>query len=510
MAERTLYTWFAESADRTPEAVALEVAGESLSYQELDQLARHLAHDIVETLGVVPARVGIHAGRSLCAYAAYLAAQRLGATVVPLNPAFPQTRRDRVVALADVDVVVAHESVEYAVPVLIAEDKVLLDLRGRPASEAPLRVADPTDVAYLLFTSGSTGVPKGVPIRHANVDAYLGHVIPRYELEPGARVSQTFDLTFDLSVFDLFAAWGSGATLVVPTRRDLLAPARFVAQRRITHWFSVPSVISMALRLGRLPEGSMPDLRWSLFCGEQLTLSQARAWGAAAPGSVLENLYGPTELTLSCTQFRLPDAPADWPRTANGTVPIGTPYPGLEHLVIDDRGAMATHGELCVRGPQRFAGYLDPAHNRHRFLRYDGQRAITADAGPVPGADLWYRTGDLVTEIDGVLVHLGRADHQVKVQGYRVELGEIECELRRLDGVEDAIVVALTEASDGPVTLHAVYTGGNADAAGLHTALRDRLPAHMVPRAVVHWTQLPLNPNGKVDRNAIVTRLDPG
>ncbi|WP_369188505.1 AMP-binding protein [Streptomyces sp. R08] len=509
MSERTLYDWFTGSVAQHPDACALEVADARLSYRELDLLVRHLAVDITRTLGAVPARVGVHANRSLTAYVAYLAAQRLGATAVPLNPSFPRSRRVRVAALADVDLVVAQEKATYPVPVLVAEDDALLERVGRPAPEAPVRAARAADVAYTLFTSGSTGVPKGVPIRHSNVDAYLGHVIPRYGLGPGERVSQTFDLTFDLSVFDLFATWGSGATLVVPTRRELLAPARFVAARRITHWFSVPSVISMALRLGRLPEGGMPGLRWSLFCGERLTLEQARAWRAAAPGSVLENLYGPTELTLSCTQFRLPEAPGDWPRTVNGTVPIGTPYPGLEHLVIDDRGAAATRGELCVRGPQRFAGYLDPAHNRHRFLRFDGVRATPADAGPRPAAELWYRTGDLVTETDRVLVHLGRADHQVKVQGYRVELGEIEAELRRQDGVEDAIVVALTEPDSGPVTLHAVCTGANSDTAGLLAALRERLPAHMLPRDVVHWARLPLNPNGKVDRAAIVTRLDP-
>ncbi|GAA3081925.1 hypothetical protein GCM10020000_79830 [Streptomyces olivoverticillatus] len=132
-----------------------------------------------------------------------------------------------------------------------------------------------------------------MPVSHRNVDAYLRHVIPRYRLGPGARVTQTFDLTFDLSVFDLFATWGSGATLVVPSRGELLSPARFVATRGITHWFSVPSVISVAQRLGRLAGNSMPRLRWSLFCGEQLTVEQAGAWQRAAPGSTVEKPLRP-------------------------------------------------------------------------------------------------------------------------------------------------------------------------------------------------------------------------
>lgn len=124
-------------------------------------------------------------------------------------------------------------------------------------------------------------------------------------MEPGSRVSQTFDLTFDLSVFDMFTAWGGGATLVVPSREDLLAPVRFVAEKRLTHWFSVPSMVSYAQRLRSLRPGSMPTLRWSLFCGEPLTTHQATAWQRAAPGGVVENLYGPTELTISCAEYRL-------------------------------------------------------------------------------------------------------------------------------------------------------------------------------------------------------------
>ncbi|MBT2383353.1 amino acid adenylation domain-containing protein [Streptomyces sp. ISL-11] len=498
--DRTLYEWFARSALLRPAATALEVDGRSFTYAELEDLSGRLAGRLAEaTGGAAPGRVGLLAARTATAYAGYLAVQRLGAVVVPLNPAFPDGRNAAIAAAAGVGLVLAQPDLADAglsVPVLAA------DARTPPAEAPPVHRPRTTDPAYILFTSGSTGTPKGVPVTHRNVSAYLDHVIDRYELGTGSRVSQTFDLTFDLSVFDLFATWGSGATLVVPGRADLMAPARFVSRERITHWFSVPSVISLAARLRGLPAGGMPTLRWSLFCGEPLTVAQADAWRAAAPGSVLENLYGPTELTLSCAQYRLPADRSAWWEPANGTVPIGELHPGLEQLVVGEDGAAAEEGELCVRGVQRFPGYLDPRDNEGRFLRYENGRAHPAGAAELPDEALWYRTGDRVRAGEAGLVHLGRLDHQVKVRGYRVEPGEIEAALRDQAGVLDAVVVAV-ESPDGGHTLEAACTGSGTEPSVLLAALRDRLPAYMVPASVTLLEALPLNANGKVDRRAL-------
>nr|ABX71145.1 Lcz28 [Streptomyces sanglieri] len=507
MTHRTLHDWFAGSAARHGDAVALEVGGYTLTYRHLDRTVDHIARAVLDTCDTTPRRVGLYASRSVAAYAGYLAALRLGATVVPLNPSFPAARNERIVGNAALDVVIAQDADPgLPAPACVVDpslaQRTALALR-EPGPASTGRRPDPEAAAYILFTSGSTGAPKGVPVAHRSVDAYLRHVIPRYALGPGARVTQTFDLTFDLSVFDLFCTWGSGAALVVPTRGDLLAPARFVAARGITHWFSVPSAISLAQGLGRLAENSMPNLRWSLFCGEPLTLEQARAWQRAAPGSTMENLYGPTELTLSCAQFRLPVGRAAWPVTANGTVPVGELYPGLEALVVGYDHRPGTTGELCVRGAQRFGGYLDPDDNRGRFVTFDGTRVTVWDQPAAPPEDAWYRTGDRVRDEDGCLVHLGRLDHQVKVQGYRVELGEIEAVLRGHPQVTEAVVVAVRD-DDGPMTLHAVCTGtGGGDGDELLTLLRTKLPQHMIPRSLAFWRRFPLNSNGKVDRNAI-------
>ncbi len=498
---RSLYQWFAASALHSRDATALEVAGHTLSYRDLDQLAGRLGEELVASCGEVPKTIGVLGNRTVAAYVGYLAAQRLGRPVIPLNPSFPAEFNKQVVADGGIDAVIAAQPApDLDVPVLVADD-ILLDRcrTGNPPPPAP----SGSDVAYVLFTSGSTGAPKGVPIGQANVSAYLDHIVPRYELGPGSRVSQTFDLTFDLSVFDLFAAWGSGGCVVVPGRAELIAPMRFVTEQRITHWFSVPSVVSMARRLGRLSDGGMPALRWSLFCGEPLTIEAASAWQAAAPNSALENLYGPTELTLSCAQYRFPADPRQRPETSNGTVPIGDIHPGHESIVVDENGQAAREGELCVRGPQRFGGYLDPEDNSGRFVEFSGDRAHPTSGAPTQRS--WFRTGDLVRHTESGLLHLGRLDYQVKVQGYRVELGEIEFAMRTQDGVDDAVVVALT-LPGGHVVLAGVYTGPAEDDAIL-AALRGRLPGHLVPRSVARWAEFPLNPNGKVDRQRITALL---
>ncbi|MBT2383214.1 amino acid adenylation domain-containing protein [Streptomyces sp. ISL-11] len=508
---RGLYEWFAASARRHPTAVALEVAGDSRTYAELETLAGHLAAQAVAAAdGRPPRRAGLLAARTLTAYAGYLALQRLGATVVPLNPGFPPARNAAVAAAAGLDLVLAQPGADTTglpAPVLTA-DAAALPANGA-ADVPPAHRPDPADTCYILFTSGSTGTPKGVPILHRNVAAYLGHVIGRYELGVGARVSQTFDLTFDLSVFDLFATWGSGATLVVPDANDVLAPVRFVTRERITHWFSVPSVVSFAMRLRGLTPDSMPTLRWSLFCGEPLTAAQAAAWRAAAPGSVLENLYGPTELTLSCTQYRLPPAGTPSGAPAGDTVPIGHLYPGLEQLVVDEDGHPATEGELCVRGVQRFPGYLDPRDNAGRFLRFDGGRATVVQEAQPPADGLWYRTGDRVRQDPRTgLVHLGRLDQQVKVRGYRVELGEIETALRALPGVRDAAVVTV-QGPRGDTRLAAACTGDDPDPGRLLTELGALLPPYMVPETLTPYDVFPLNANGKTDRLALREALAP-
>jgi amino acid adenylation domain-containing protein len=512
----TMYEWFRRTARRYPDLAALEVGDAVLGYAELDRLAAWLAARVTRAARGRPKAIGLYCARDVAAYAGYLAASRAGSIVVPLNPSAPANRNAAICKAAGVDVIITSDA---ALPLtgvaavrLTAPHWWRAILRAEVAEFPEIRRGD---VAYLLFTSGSTGRPKGVPIRHRQLGEYLAYCADRYAIGPGSRLSQTFDLTFDPSVFDMFVAWYGGGTVVVPQAQEVLTPARFVEQRRVTHWFSVPSVISLSRRLRGLPPGAMPHLRWSLFAGEQLTLDQARDWAAAAPGSVIENLYGPTELTVTCTCYRLPRNTVDWPRTSNGTVPIGRPYPHMEAALLTEDGSLADvltldgvrEGELCLRGPQRFEGYLDPADNRGRFVRGDGSGLRRDGAGPVAGD--WYRTGDRVRWQEGELIHLGRADDQLKISGYRIEPAEIESVLREHPGVHEVVVLA-AGAPAGTPELHALYTGEPVAGQRLISHGQQRLPAYMVPAYTHHVDSFPLNANGKIDRSRLRELLAAG
>jgi amino acid adenylation domain-containing protein len=346
------------------------------------------------------------------------------------------------------------------------------------------------DTAYLLFTSGSTGSPKGVPISYANLRAVLELMSNRYRLTPDDRLTQTFDQTFDLSVFDLLMAWTNGACVYSIPPFELFAPINFVNRHQITLWFSVPSVASRLLKRGSLKSGSMPSLRWSLFCGEGLPCVTAEAWQGAAPNSELENLYGPTELTIACSAYRWnpESSPAD---CINGLVPIGEMFPDLSYLIVNDQCSEVEDGELgelCVTGNQMFSGYWRaPELSKDCFLHRDVSDQV---------AIKYYRTGDLVSKLGTNLVYRGRRDTQVKISGYRIELGEIEAVLRRAGCIE-ATVLAFPEQYP---EFMVAFVSGSDDTDAMVKSLREYLPSYMWPKSIIPLSYLPLNNNMKVDR----------
>jgi amino acid adenylation domain-containing protein len=498
-----LVDWFDHAAARHPGTVALVADGAQVTYEELDAVVAGVA-DHLAGASNPGARVGVVASRTVDTYVAYLAVLRSGRTVVPLNPAFPAGRTRQMLERAGAQAVVGstedigHLELPWGAVGRLPGAGSVVQLR--PGAHQGLGTIDAP--AYILFTSGTTGVPKGIPIGHASVCTFLEQVTAARGIEPGDRVSQCFDLTFDPSVFDMFTTWGAGATLVVPTRDQLRNPAAFVDEFDVAHWSSVPSVISLARRMRQLPPGAMPGLRTSCFAGEALTLSQARTWQAAAPNSRISNAYGPTEVTITCSAYQLPADVDAWPDTRNGTVPVGTPYPQVRWRIDvppgEGDGDGHEIGELWLAGPQRFDGYLDPADNAGRFTSSgDGP-----DGMPRPGPDAYFRTGDNVAATADGLVHLGRLDQQVQVHGYRVELSEVEGALRGHPAVADA--VAFLE--DGQLV--AVHTGSAADPGAILDAVGNRLPPYMVPSRLDHEPALPLNDNGKVDRKRVAARRD--
>lgn len=512
MTNQTLYGWFLASADAHPDEMALEVTTTALTYAQLRTAVERMSALMHNELGRPPRRVGLLTSRSLVGYLAYLAAQRLGAACVPLNPAAAAGRNLAITADAGLDLTVVDDtSGDGATEYQVTTDAAILDMRGdrarvvlatEPALTIPPRVPrDTDDVAYIIYTSGTTGKPKGVPTTHANVSAFLDDVITRYFLAPGCRVSQTFELSFDGSIVEIFGSWGSGATLCVAQHTDVFTPVKFVNAKRLTHWMSVPSLISFARRLRALPPNSMPNLLGGFFGGEALTMEQVQAWSAAAPKARVFNCYGPTETTVTVTGYQVPLAQDEWVETSNRSIPIGDLYPHMEYVLLDADLRPGDDGELCIRGPQRFPGYLDASENAGRFVSFDGERASVYDGTEPLTAEHWYRTGDRVRRESGELVHLGRIDDQIKIRGNRVELGEIESALRKHPAIAEVVVITLT-AADGEIDLHALYTGSEVPDAEL-AGMVEELPQYMRPRGFHHRAEIPLTTVGKVDRKRL-------
>jgi len=477
---------------RAPEAIAIWDAQDSVTYRELGDTAAKIAAALPSSSSGPFA--AILAERGAAAYTALLGAMWSGRGYCPLNPTYPEARNIRMLDRSEADVLIVDPLHRDAAKTLAAACK--REVTVVCTGELPTNGIDPRpagEFAYLLFTSGSTGEPKGVAIPHANALQYVGYIIDRYHLGPGDRCSQTFDLTFDPSVHDIFCTLGVGASLVPFTRTHLMQPASRINQAQLTVWVSVPSVAMVMRRLRALKPGALPSLRLSMFMGEALPVATARAWADAAPGGPVVNLYGPTEATITVTQHVFDPQLSDDAFRA-GAVPIGRPF---EHvpIVVEDTG------ELLLGGPQVAAGYWNaPDVSARRFVALPD----------VEGR--WYRTGDVVErDGEGVLHFLGRVDDQLKIHGQRIELQEVDAALRDAIGHDMALTVPYPVTDGGVQGLVACVEEVEPQPA-THVAVLEHcrriLAPYMVPNRIVSIAEIPRNANGKLDRSACVALIE--
>jgi amino acid adenylation domain-containing protein len=525
---RDLWSGFMRSAEQFPERAAVVVDGASLSYQQLRQIAIRIAASIqAYNDPSSPPLTAILANRSATAFAGVLGSLLAGHGYVPLNPTFPDSRTMVMFSQAQCRSIVVDSGSMGQLGALLSQrpdrlvvivpdlddvqrcrelwtQHLFLSLRelASPNSwqEPPV---EPDAIAYLLFTSGSTGIPKGVMISRRNVRAFVDHVTNRFEITEQDAVSQMFDLTFDLSVFDMFASWERGACVFCPSQKSLISPAQFIRDKRLTVWFSVPSTIAFMKQLGTLKPQSFPSLRLSLFCGEPLPVSSAETWLTAAPNSALENLYGPTELTIACTSYKWHST--ELPRKSEmGIVPIGYPFPGMNYLVVDEslnEVEPNQEGELLMNGPQMSLGYWQNV-----------EKTRSAFVIPPGHTEVYYRTGDRVRRPVGQqpLQHLGRMDWQVKIRGYRVEMGEVEEIVRQASGRDSVVAVGHPTTESGCAGVEVFIEGSTQDVSALRAIIASRLPDYMVPRRFHFLPRLPRNVNAKLDRGAMLSMLGDG
>jgi amino acid adenylation domain-containing protein len=524
---RLLYEGFLRSACEFPHRPALEVANCLVSYSDLRQKAFQLAATLHKhELSDQPALTAVFGYRSVTAFAGILAALLRGHGYVPLNRTFPPERTRLMLERSGCRALVVDKLSAAQLPGVLEgfSNKLLILMPDEPdphefaarwpqheiiASSglengddfAPV-TSSPDDIAYLLFTSGSTGTPKGVMVSHHNIRHYVDCSVQRYGINEQDRCSQCFDMTFDLSAHDMFVTWDRGACLCCPSQKQLIHPGSFVTQSQLTTWFSVPSTAMFMKKLGTLKPGMYPELRLSLFCGEALPIALAADWAAAAPNSIVENIYGPTELTIACTAYRLNgETPAE---CESDLVPIGEPFAGMDAMVVDEglgEVAVGESGELLMSGPQTALGYWQ-----------DAEKTAKAFITPPGRHQRYYRTGDRVRRpaAGQPLVYLGRLDNQVKILGHRVELGEIEAQVRRASGTDAVVAIGWPVNPGGADGIEVFVQAETAPIDLIMKELKTALPPYMVPRNIRVLPRFPLNASGKFDRNAIRRLLQSG
>ena len=496
-----LHELVTRQAERRPSARAVVYGETSLTYAELDAASNRLARTLHEAGCRAGSRVCFISPKSPAPIVWMLGILKAGAVHVPLDAASPPARLARIVAACEPHVVLAAGvgAVTLEAITLPATRIGWMDERPTPrhaafdaaeverASPQPIACATrPDDPAHLLFTSGSTGVPKGVVITHANVAAFLQWALPHFGLGEDERVSGHTPLHFDLSTYDVFGAFAAGAELHLVPPAAAMLPSRlveFIRRSRLTQWFSVPSLLNYVAMADALAQRDLPELRRLLWCGEVLPTPALIYWMQRVPQARFTNLYGPTEATIASSYHEV----VECPRSPAEVVPIGRACAGEELLVVD--------GEVCIAGAGLSPGYWrDPAKTAAAFV-----------AHPHRPGERMYRTGDLGrARPDGQLELIGRADTQIKSRGYRIELGEIEAGLAALGSLRESAVVAIPSEGFEQWTICCAYVpidGIDDDAARLRAALGRIVPAYMLPTRWQRYSGgLPRNANGKVDR----------
>lgn len=550
--------YFFKSCITAPNAPALWVDGVTYTYADVacralsvSQKIRNAAHgstaaivDEAASLDAAPKPCLLFAYRSIDAYAGVLGALHAGFGYIPLSPKSPEERNLQVIRTSGSHVILVDQKwdAEWAALTAVAPEGffddyivIRLDIKNvfQTLTEETLLAATETlahrhseNLAYVLFTSGTTGTPKGVKISHASISAYISNEAALRPAAPGDRYSQFFDLTSDPSLEEMFLCWANGACLYSMSANDPLSVARFMVEHQLTHLSSVPATIAFLKQYRKLKPGMFPALKLSSYGGEAFRADLLSAWAEAAPNSVILNLYGPTETTVAVTRFAIHASDVDHSR--QGIVPIGSPMRGMEAIVLDESGEPVPEGEvgeLLVGGTQVAIGYIGAKpSDAQRFIdrTFEGKTARR-----------WYRTGDLVRAIesdggsddaataDDLEYHYhGRVDSQVKIRGNRIELQEVESVLAAASGTNMTAAIALPGDAQGvsPGIVAFVSKPSQNDAnneiddaqddafdkAAVLQHCRDHLPAFAVPIKIVQWGDFPLNLAGKLDRLALL------
>jgi D-alanine--poly(phosphoribitol) ligase subunit 1 len=471
-----------------PTATAHISGDRKLTFGQLGAHANALAAQLLERFGEDRAPVAVLGHREPEMLIAFIGVVKSGRPYIPIDTALPLERINHILAIAKPTLVLTPHEVAK------------LSELGESAPPCPLR---PDDPFYIIFTSGSSGTPKGIIVTLSCLEHFIGWMLREQELIEGGEIFlNQAPFSFDLSVMDLYCSLVTGGTLLSISRDLVASPKllyRALANSNITTWVSTPSFAEMCLVERKFNRALLQRVRRFLFCGEILLPDTARLLLDRFPGAEVWNMYGPTEATVATTSVRIDrDILEKYP-----ALPVGRPMPGTEVFVTDPNRKILPpggRGEIVIKGPNVSPAYLArPDLTDARFFEEDNQRA--------------YRTGDWGRFRDGLLFFEGRIDNQIKLNGYRIELGDLEANLRALPMVRDAAVIPVVKNGKVQWLAGFVIPSVDFEAAdpGLTTTLRqrlrERLPAYMLPRKFVIMDAFPITANGKVDRSKLAESL---
>jgi amino acid adenylation domain-containing protein len=510
-------------ASGNPGALAISCEGTDVTYGEAAARASRIGWCLRQSRawpgpGGERPRVGVLASRSIGACLAVLGASWAGATYVPIGLKLPEDRILTMLSLCNLSALVADDLgarllsarvLAACPPLVIAPNAASLpvprgvsietvDLDALPAS----RIDEPAptasgDTAYIIFTSGTTGVPKGVVIPAGAIQHFVRSVTELLGIRSSDRALGVCELSFDVSLHDMFSIWHAGASAHLLPATRVMNAVRFARASGLTIWNSVPSLVGLLRQVKALGPGVLPGIRLTTFGGEHLTEGVVAAWRSAAPNSEIYNIYGPTETTVYCLTRKVTQPTPLTP--GRDVVSIGQPLPGTHAAVMDPQGNFVRDGEvgeLALAGVQLSDGYLNaPELTAARFPLRHGRR--------------WSLTGDFaLRDASGQFHCLGRMDNQVKVLGQRIELDEVDAHLRVVTNCSVVGTIAWPLEEGTALGLVAFVGAGEIDAEEVIRQLRTRLPAYMVPSQVIAVREMPFNGSGKVDRRALRERLE--
>jgi amino acid adenylation domain-containing protein len=471
-------------AEKFPSSNALHINGRYHTYNELLNIADSIRESIPEEKKTE--RIAVYCNDDVYTYASILAVNMYGAAYIPLNKKYPAERNRSILQESRAELILSSapgniSSLPGGVKVIDtkAEQKEIISARSKG------KVAD-QDLCYILFTSGTTSEPKGVPVTHENANAFFNYFLAEYDFSKEDKFLQTYELTFDVSVFSFFMPLLTGGCCYVLPDEGIkpMKIIEWLQKHGITVISMVPGVLQYLEKY--LDQIKIDDLRYSFFSGDALYHELAVKWKSCLPNGKIHNFYGPAETTIVCTRYVFQEDLSAI-ESVNGIVPLGKAFPGMGFIIVDEEKRETLKGELCFSGDQVIPAYLNGAYEDLFFL-YKNER--------------YYRTGDIASlNSSGDLVFHGRADSQVKINGYRVELAEVENILRNVSGLACKV---LSVKENSIERLVAFCEAESINPQSLKEEMQKKLPPYMVPQSFIAVKQFPLNNNGKADRKALI------